>query len=170
MAEEWPKFNLYGSNLVRIPPEIGAMSSLQEFTPYTSYRLHWFPCELTRCPSLKRSTVSTRALCGNEKLRPPFPPLQPGRAVTADLSLDDVDPGKWGTTAIRRCSVRDRSLGGAEIHQAWISLPVATDVLPLLVNACSAACLQVLPKPPEDYVQTPHAGGPGLAQPTADYA
>lgn len=34
---------LYRSNLVRIPPEIGAMTSLEEFTPYTSYRLHWFP-------------------------------------------------------------------------------------------------------------------------------
>ena len=30
---------LYGSNLVRIPPEIGSMTSLEEFTPYTSYRL-----------------------------------------------------------------------------------------------------------------------------------
>ncbi|MFJ1933411.1 leucine-rich repeat domain-containing protein [Kitasatospora sp. NPDC088160] len=164
------QFILYGSNLVRIPPEIGAMSSLQEFTPYTSYRLHWFPYELTRCPSLKRSTVSTRALYGNEKFRPPFPPLQPGGVETADLSLDDVDPAEWGTTALRRCSVCDRSLEGAKIHQAWISLRVATDVLPLLVNACSAACLQVIPKPPEGYVQTPHTGGPGLAQPLADYA
>ncbi|MER7582596.1 leucine-rich repeat domain-containing protein [Kitasatospora sp. NPDC097691] len=164
------EFTLYGSNLVRIPPEIGAMESLQEFTPYTSYRLHWFPYELTRCASLKRSTVSTRALYGNEKLRPPFPPLQPARVVTTDLGLDDVDPGHWGTTAVRGCSVCDRSLEGAEIHQAWISLRVATDVLPLLVNACSASCLQALPKPPEGYVQTPHAGGPGLSQPTADYA
>jgi len=164
------QFILYGSNLVRIPPEIGAMSSLQEFTPYTSYRLHWFPYELTRCPSLKRSTVSTRALYGNEKLRPPFPLLRPGHVATGGLSLDDVDPGEGSAAAIRGCSVCDRSLEGAEIHQAWISLRVATDVLPLLVNACSAACLQVLPKPPEDYVQTPHAGGPGIAQPTADYA
>jgi hypothetical protein len=26
---------LHGSNLVRIPPEIGVMTSLEEFTPYT---------------------------------------------------------------------------------------------------------------------------------------
>ncbi|MFI6724727.1 hypothetical protein [Streptomyces atratus] len=39
---------LYGSNLVRIPPEIGSMTSLEEFTPYTSYRLRWFPYEITR--------------------------------------------------------------------------------------------------------------------------
>ena len=44
---------LYRSNLVRIPPEIGMMTSLEEFDPYTSYRLHWFPYELTRCPNLK---------------------------------------------------------------------------------------------------------------------
>ncbi|MET8446156.1 hypothetical protein [Streptomyces sp. NPDC005209] len=67
---------LYGSNLVRIPPEIGAMESLEEFTPYTSSRLHWFPYELTRCPNLRRSTVSTRWLYGNFKLRPQFPPAR----------------------------------------------------------------------------------------------
>jgi hypothetical protein len=44
---------LYGSNLVRIPPEIGEMTILEKFTPYTSYRLHWFPYEITRCKKLK---------------------------------------------------------------------------------------------------------------------
>ncbi|WP_405772553.1 hypothetical protein OHU34_01050 [Streptomyces sp. NBC_00080] len=31
---------LYGSNLVRIPPEIGAMASLEKFSSYSSRRLH----------------------------------------------------------------------------------------------------------------------------------
>lgn len=163
-------FVLYGSNLVRIPPEIGAMTGLEEFTPYTSYRLHWFPYELTRCPNLKRSTVSTRALYGNEKIRPPFPPLRSGRVVAGARGLDGVAPGERGATGISTCSVCDRSLEGTEVHQVWVSLRVATDVLPLLVNACSAACLQALPMPPEDYVRTPHPGGPGIAQPPADYA
>src|SRR5689334_19270173 len=35
--------HLYGSYLVRIPPEIGDMTSLERFTPYTSYKLHWYP-------------------------------------------------------------------------------------------------------------------------------
>ncbi|MFF4569805.1 hypothetical protein [Streptomyces sp. NPDC001410] len=35
------RFVLYGSNLVRIPPEIGAMSSLEEFNP-----LHLVPAAL----------------------------------------------------------------------------------------------------------------------------
>ncbi len=61
---------LYGSNLVRIPPEIGEMTALEKFTPYTSYRLHYFPYEITRCPKLKESRVSTRALYGNYKYRP----------------------------------------------------------------------------------------------------
>lgn len=39
---------LYGTNLVRLPPEIGAMASLERFEPYTSHRLHWYPYELTR--------------------------------------------------------------------------------------------------------------------------
>lgn len=68
---------LYGSNLVRIPPEIGAMTNLEEFSPYTSHRLHWFPYEITRCPKLRDSTVSTRSLYGNFKYRPPFPLLWP---------------------------------------------------------------------------------------------
>src|SRR4051794_934109 len=67
--------SLYRSNLVRIPPEIGEMTSLEEFDPYTSYRLHWLPYEITRCQNLKRSRVSPRALFGNYKYRPPFPRL-----------------------------------------------------------------------------------------------
>ncbi|MEV7026861.1 leucine-rich repeat domain-containing protein [Kitasatospora sp. NPDC093558] len=155
------QFDLYGSNLVRIPPEIGGMSGLREFTPYTSYRLHWFPYKLTRCPDLRRSTVSTRALYGNERFRPPFPPLRPGGVQGAGPG------GAWGAAGLRGCSVCDRPLEGAGIHQAWISLRVAADVLPILVNACSAACLRVLPEPAEGYVRTPHTGGPGLAQPAA---
>ncbi|MET9617393.1 leucine-rich repeat domain-containing protein [Kitasatospora indigofera] len=145
------EFGLYGSNLVRIPPEIGAMTSLETFDPYTSYRLHWFPYELTRCPVLRRSTVSTRALYGNEKLRPPFPPLDP-KAGNA---------GSGGA-----CSVCDGPL--TRPRRVWISLRVATDVLPLLVNACSAACVAALPTPPEGYVRSPHSGGPAVRQPTAD--
>src|SRR4029450_7239360 len=69
------KLNLYGSSLVRIPPEIGEMESLKEFVPYPSYRLHWFPYEITRCTKLRNSTVSTRALYGNFKFPPAFPRL-----------------------------------------------------------------------------------------------
>lgn len=35
-----------------------------------------FPYELTRCPRLRASVVSTRALYGNFKYRPPFPALR----------------------------------------------------------------------------------------------
>jgi len=68
-------FSLYGSHLVRIPAEIGEMTNLQELDVYTSYRLHWLPYEITRCAKLKRSRMSTRALYGNYKYRPPFPLL-----------------------------------------------------------------------------------------------
>jgi hypothetical protein len=50
--------NLYGSHLVRIPREIGQLSRLREFDPYTSYRLHWFPYEITRCRALRDSRIS----------------------------------------------------------------------------------------------------------------
>jgi hypothetical protein len=138
---------LYGSNLVRLPPEIGAMTSLEKFTPYTSYRLHWFPYELTRCRKLTRSTVSTRALFGNHKIRAPFPRLQPPSGSVADLDLENLDPRRWGATALHRCSVCDRPVRPSELRQVWISLRVATDVLPLLVNACSTECVAALPHP-----------------------
>lgn len=66
---------LYGSNISSLPREIAGWVNLRLFEPYTSYRLHWYPFELTRCKNLKSSCVSTRALYGNYKLRPPFPDL-----------------------------------------------------------------------------------------------
>jgi hypothetical protein len=158
-------FRLYGSHLVRIPPEIGEMTNLEVFVPYTSHRLHWFPYEITRCRNLKNSTVSTRSLYGNYKYRPPFPKLQTGRNSTKGLELDNLSPEVWGADSIRTCSVCNRSLENLGLYQAWISLNVATDVLPLLVNACSEACLHRLPKPAENYVQKPHKGGLEVDQP-----
>jgi hypothetical protein len=154
---------LYGTNLVRLPPEIGAMASLVKFEPYTSHRLHWYPYELTRCVRLRFSTVSTRALYGNLKFRPPFPPLRP--VVTGEF---EFDPAVTGADRIETCSVCRRPIDG-ELHQAWISLRVATDVLPLLVNACSSECLAALPAPEPGYVPTPHRGGPDVVQPDARF-
>ncbi|GAB1822669.1 hypothetical protein [Herbidospora sp. RD11066] len=156
---------LYGTNLVRIPPEIGAMTSLETFVPYTSHRLHWYPYELTRCAKLADSTVSTRVLYGNFKFRPPFPKLMPVTgAEAADFAA--LDPGVWGTDAVRTCSICDGPVQD-EHYQVWISRWVGTDVLPLLVNACSAACVAALPEPHPGYVPTPHTGGPDVVQPAA---
>ena len=142
------KLNLYRSSLLRIPPEIGEMESLEEFVPYTSYGLHWFPYEITRCSRLRSSTVSTRALYGNYKYRPPFPSLDPAVA--------ELVPN--------RCSVCSAALDGDTVEQRWLSLRVATDILPLLVNACSTSCLQQLPPSPGDYAHGPHKGGPSVQQ------
>lgn len=145
-------FSLYGSSLVRIPPEIGEMSALEQFKPYTSYRLHWFPYEITRCTNLKHSTISTRALYGNCKYRAPFPKLPQNHPGVPD-----------------RCSVCEGSFGAAAPLQYWVSLRVGTDVVPLLVHACSEQCLSKLPQPPENYVRFPHQGGLGLEQPESDW-
>ena len=142
------RLGLYGSNLVRIPPEIGAMTSLTTFEPYTSYRLHWFPYEITRSTRLRSSTVSTRALYGNYKDRPPFP-----------AASDDAEA--------RSCSVCDGPI--TSLHQVWITRPVATDHLPLLVNACSTDCVSALPPPSKGYVPAPHTGGPAVTQPAAEW-
>ncbi|NDB75053.1 MAG: leucine-rich repeat domain-containing protein [Verrucomicrobia bacterium] len=149
------KLYLYGSHLVRIPVEIGEMTDLEEFDAYTSYRLHWLPYEITRCQKLKRSRMSTRALYGNYKYRPPFPRL-PAHCVKLD------DP-------IGCCSVCGQKLLDDVAQQVWISLKVATDVLPLLVNACSEACIQRLPSPEKGYVNQPHKGGLELQQPSTRF-
>ena len=146
------KLDLYGSGLLRIPPQIGAMESLEVFVPYTSYGLHWFPYEITRCRRLASSTVSTRALYGNRKHRPPFPALEP--IVPALVPA--------------RCSVCDGPIDPGRMTQVWISLTVATDVLPLLVNACSTVCVETLPKAPAGYLPSPHRGGVHVQQPPAD--
>ncbi len=132
-------WSLYGSHLVRIPPEIGGMTRLEEFDPYTSRCLHWLPYEITRCERLKRSRVSTRCLYGNYKYRSPFPRLP--------QNLTELAPAA--------CSVCDSPFSQGQIQQAWISLKVATDVLPLLVHACSEECIKSLPKPAFGYVQSP---------------
>lgn len=146
-------FILYGSSLVTIPPEIGEMTSLEEFSPYTSYRLHWFPYEITRCRNLIRSTVSTRAVYGNYKYRPPFPKL----------------PQIHKSFAPKNCSVCNSPLGDLTPMQFWVSLRLATDVLPLLVHACSKECLEKIPTPPDSYIQEPHQGGLKLQQPPAKW-
>lgn len=146
---------LYGSNLTRIPPQIGEMESLEKFTPYTSYGLKWFPYELTRCKNLKDSTVSTRALYGNYKFRLPFP----------DVAAHPVF--YYGKDV--HCSVCGKSTALQTPNQFWISLRVATDVLPLLVDVCTLDCLTALPSPPKNYIQVPHKGGLQQVQPDKEF-
>jgi hypothetical protein len=144
------QLTLPASFLVRLPPEIGEMESLEEFDLYMSYRLHWFPYEIMRCTRLRDSKVSTRALYGNYKYRPPFPRL---------------DALNGSPISVSSCSVCRTSLAGTGAQLAWVSLNVATDVVPLLVHACSTRCLEQLPPTPENYVQGPHTGGPAVIQP-----
>jgi hypothetical protein len=144
------KLYLYGSHLVRLPPEIGDMVHLEELDLYTSYRLHWVPFEVTRCSKLQSSRVSTRALYGNYKYRPPFP------SVGVPESKSNLP---------RSCSVCRGTLQPEKVYQVWLSLRVATDVLPLLVNSCSEDCLRKLPAPAYGYVDHPHAGWLDVKQP-----
>jgi hypothetical protein len=148
--ESVKKLYLYGSHLVRIPPEICEMANLEELDLYTSYRLHWLPYEVTRCQKLKKSRISTRALYGNYKHRSPFPRLN---IPEFKLNLPS------------NCSVCQNPLQAGGVQQMWITVLVATDVLPLLVNACSLECVQRLPAPAYGYVDHPHAGGLDVKQP-----
>jgi hypothetical protein len=148
------KIWLYGSSLKRIPPEIGEMTALEYFDPYTSYDLHWFPYEMTNCKNLKDSRVSTRTLYGNYKNRKGFPDL-------------NANPVRFSGEKVH-CSICRSEMEYANTNQLWISLWVGTDILPLLVNACSKECEDKLPKPPDHYFPFPHKGGSTLQQPTMD--
>ncbi|WP_300670225.1 hypothetical protein [Soonwooa sp.] len=143
---------LYGSNLQSLPPQIGGMTSLEYFDPYTSYNLHWFPYEITKCTKLKDSRVSTRALYGNYKNRLPFPDLT-------------NNPFKYNSEIIK-CSVCEKEINHEQTNQKWITLRIGTDDLPLLVNLCSIDCEHNLPHPAKGYVEKPHKGGLNLVQPT----
>ena len=145
--------DLYGSNLLSIPPEIGQMENLEDFTPYTSYGLHWFPYEITKCKKLWFSTVSTRALYGNYKYRPLFP------RINTKETKEYINP--------KKCSVCGTDVTKENVIQVWISLRVAMDVLPLLVNACSENCINSLPSGADGYIQKPHQGGIEMIQPKA---
>jgi len=148
------KISLYGSQLKRIPPEIGEMQNLTHFDPYTSYNLHWFPYEITKCKKLIDSRISTRALYGNYKYRNGFPKL-------------NHNPVRYENEKVN-CSICEKEMEYIETEQFWVSLNVGTDVIPLLVNVCSAECKEKIPKPSENYVQFPHKGGADLKQPLTE--
>ncbi len=152
------ELRLYSSHMVRMPPEIAGMTALEYLDVYTSYRLHFFPYEITQCRMLKHSRVSTRALYGNYKHRPPFPHL---KLPENHEALSQLTPPF--------CSVCARPLADSAPVRRWITLLIGTDCLPLLVTACSMRCIRALPTPPTDYVQVPHAGGHHVVQPPARF-
>jgi hypothetical protein len=143
---------LYGSKIKRIPPEIGQMESLEYFDPYTSYNLHWFPYEISKCINLKDSRVSTRALFGNYKNRMRFPLLT-------------HNPVRYFGETLK-CSICEKEITYQQTNQLWLTLRVGTDNLPLLANLCSKECEDKLPKPEIGYVNFAHKGGADLKQPS----
>lgn len=138
----------YGSDLRRLPPEIGRMAKLEELDIYTSYSLHWLPYEVTRCANLRSSRMSTRALYGNRNTRLPFPRLS--------APVETLVPAT--------CSVCDRPFEKGPLP-LWITLRVGTDIVPLLVHSCSKECTLSLPRPPRGYCDRPHKGGGGVGMP-----
>lgn len=144
---------LYGSHLRRLPPDMGRMMALSNLDVYTSYSLHWFPYEITRCSALSDSRVSTRALYGNIKTRLPFPRLVG--------PVDALMP--------QTCSVCDGPFGESGLQVLWTTQRVATDVVPLLVYSCSPECTSNIPDAPAGYHPRPHRGGGGVGMPDSDF-
>jgi hypothetical protein len=140
---------LYGSHLRRLPPQIGRMVLLEELDIYTSYSLHWLPYEILRCSRLCKSRISTRALYGNKNTRLPFPQL----SAPVEALLPPT------------CSVCDRPFGEVAPQLFWVTLRVATDVVPLLIHSCSHDCTLSVPAAPANYFERPHKGGAGVGMP-----
>lgn len=143
---------LYASPLLYVPPELGRLPNLRKFHIYTSPELHWLPYELTRCPALDNTSMSTRNVYGNHKNRAPFPDLT---TPTSQAFLTRIRP--------ETCSVCDATLDPAHTLHRWHSLWVGTDITPLLLHACSQACIDAVPDGPD--VPRPHTGGAHLTQP-----
>jgi hypothetical protein len=137
---------LYSSCLARLPPQIGGMQSLEVLDVYRSYRLHYFPYELSRCQALRDSRVSTRTGYGNEKIQRPFPDLlHPANATTLSALAPSV------------CSVCASPLDNGFLPR-WVTRALGTDWMPLLVYACSTACVDALPWPTGSFKKEPHLG------------
>lgn len=49
--------------------------------------------------------------------------------------------------------------------QRWTSRRMGSDIVPLLVHACSDACVDSIKDAPDNYVERPHSGGPDVKQP-----
>jgi hypothetical protein len=145
------KMKLYGSRLTRIPPEIGQMTSLENFDPYTSDSLCWFPFEISNCKNLTDSRISTRRLYGNYKNKKPFPDLRD-------------NPVRYFGELVY-CSICRKEMTYDQVNQVWISLLIGSDVVPLLANLCSDECEKCLPAPPPGYLPAAHKGGPDLKLP-----
>lgn len=146
------EIRLYGSHLRRLPPQIGRLAALGNLDVYTSYSLHWLPYEVRRCSRLRETRMSTRALYGNFKTRLPFPRLAG--------AIEALTP--------ETCSVCDQAFGASGPRAFWTSLRVGTDIVPLLIHACSGACIAAVPDAPEGYHARPHKGGGGVGMPDTE--
>jgi hypothetical protein len=134
-----------------LPAAIGEMVSLEILDIYRSYRLHYFPYELTRCSLLKDSRISTRALFGNYKCFAPFPDL-----------LDPSNSASLRVLAPKDCSVCGRTISEELGLARWTTRRVGTDFVPLLVVACSSRCVDAISRAaPEARI---HSGGAGSAE------
>lgn len=144
---------LYGSHLRRLPPQVGRLEALEDLDIYTSYSLHWLPYEVMRCSRLRETRMSTRALYGNSKTRLPFPRL----AGAIEVLMPET------------CSVCDQAFGEDEPQVFWTTQRIGTDIVPLLIHGCSAACVALVPDSPKGYYARPHKGGGGVGMPDADW-
>ena len=115
--------------------EIAAADGREEFTPLSEMTL----------------TITLR----NFKYRPLFPRLQRPLSSTAGVDLSNLRRERYGAPEITTCSICRAPLAQVGLHQVWISLNVGTDVLPLLVNACSVNCVTRFPPAASGYVCGP---------------
>ena len=135
---------LDGTQLRRIPTEVGEMESIEDFDIYTSYQINWLLFEISRCKKLKESTMSIRTLYGNYKTNLRFPSLE---------NQQVYDEGK-----VTRRSICNEEITDAPLDQYWLTLRIGTDDAPLLVTVCSQSCYFELPSSSIGYYSGSHKG------------
>jgi uncharacterized protein (TIGR02996 family) len=119
--------DLNGAQLFRLPPELGNLRHLEYLRLSSSRGLHWLPFELTRCTRLIGLEGPPRSY---DAARPRLVPDRP-------------PPGLPGWHARERlCSVCETAYVDEQRHRDFVARRLGGHDVVLLVNACSAGCLE----------------------------
>lgn len=144
------KLSCYRSAITHVSPQIGNLSKLTEFVPYTSYNLHWLPYEVhdTRLP---KAHISRRAMYGYSDRLPlprlaPFPTGAKSLQETAARVVvsNSLDESKLTAVVVdyinsaNRCSYCHEPYWETS-YQCWSIW--SYDRVPLLALVCSRQCV-----------------------------
>lgn len=145
--------NLYGTNLVELPREVGQLRKLTTIVIHTSYCLHYLPYEVMHCPRLCHLSASPGAIYGEKGNK--FPALRVPAAVRTlkDLSLAAcLEFGLTIPESLRElrdmaktmfpCSTCRQKWVGPNAALFWVTKMIGQQSMALLIHACSKECVR----------------------------